>query len=326
MKLSFLKILRPRISWLKWIVFIFLAGTVVLESTGSFQSFQDRLDTETLSFVLGDYRISLYAFIRSLLIVTLVFWTAHLFTDLVSERITRLSMVRATNRELLKKIFQITIYLIAFFVTLDFLGIDLTTLTVLGGALGIGLGFGLQKIASNFISGLILLLEKSIEQDDLVDVGNGAIGFVRKASARFTLVETFDGREIMIPNEDFITNRVTNWTYSSPHGRVEIPIGVAYGSDLELVMEILLEAATEHPDCVETPEPACYLREFGDSSVNFILHFWIGDVTKGRWRPQSEVMMSIWRKFKEQGVEIPFPQRDLHLKSPEIIKLMNHEK
>lgn len=326
MKFSFLKILRPRISWLKWIVFILLAGTIILESTGSFQSFQNRLDTETLSFALGEYRISLYAFIRSLLIVTLVFWTANLITDLISERIARLSKVRATNRELIKKILQIATYLIAFFFTLDFLGIDLTTLTMFSGALGIGLGFGLQKIASNFISGLILLMEKSIEQDDLVDVGNGAIGFVRKASARFTLVETFDGKEIMIPNEDFITNRVTNWTYSNSNGRVEIAIGVAYGSDLERVMGILLEAAREHPDCVENPEPSCYLREFGDSSVNFILHFWIADVSKGRWRPKSEVMMSIWRKFKQHGIEIPFPQRDLHLKSPEIIKLMNHEK
>ena len=316
----------PRFSWLKWILFFLLAGVVILESTGSFQSFQQKLDTETLSFALGEYRISLYAFIRSLLIVTLVFWTANLASDIISARIARLSKVRATNRELLKKIFQIAIYLIGFFVTLDFLGIDLTTLTVFSGALGIGLGFGLQKIASNFISGIILLLEKSIEQDDLVDIGDGAVGFVRKASARFTLVETFDGKEIMIPNEDFITSRVTNWTYSNANGRIEIAIGVAYGSDLDLVMEILLESAKEHPKCVLEPEPACYLREFADSSINFILHFWIADVTQGRWRPHSEVMMAIWRKFKQRGVEIPFPQRDLHLKSPEIIKLMNHEK
>ena len=198
------------------------------------------------------------------------------------------------------------------------IGLDLTTLTVFGGALGIGLGFGLQKIASNFISGLILLLERSVEQDDLIELPDGTSGFVRRSSARYTLIETFDGKEILIPNEDFITNRVTNWTLSSTKARIQINLGVAYGSDIEQAQELILQAAREHPRCIEDPEPQCFLLNFGDSSVDFTLLFWVENVVDGRWAPQSEVMFAIWRKFREHGIEIPFPQRDLHIKSGEM--------
>jgi len=203
--------------------------------------------------------------------------------------------------------------------------IDLTTLKIFSGALGIGLGFGLQKIASNFISGIILLMEKSVEQDDLVEMGDGTTGFIRRSSARFTVIETFDGKEVMVPNEDFITNRVVNWTYSDTKGRIEIPIGVAYGSDIQKAHDLILEAATENPLCISDPAPFCYLRNFGDSSVDFILHLWIADVTGGRWKTQSQVMFEIWRKFKANEIEIPFPQRDLHLKSSDVSITSNHE-
>ena len=229
--------------------------------------------------------------------------------------------MRSASRSLVLKLVQIFIYFIAFILSLDIIGIDLTTLTVFGGALGIGLGFGLQKISSNFISGLILLMEKSVEEGDLIELTDGTFGFIRKVSARFTLVETFDGKEILVPNEDFITSRVVNWTYSNPHGRVEIPVGVSYGSDIEKAKQLILEAAKEHPRCVSEPEPQCFLRNFGDSSVDFILHFWVADVVQGRWGPQSEVMFSIWNKFAENGIEIPFPQRDLHLKTPDVLSI-----
>ena len=140
------------------------------------------------------------------------------------------------------------------------------------------------------------------------------------------LIETFDSKEILVPNEDLITSRVTNWTYTNSRGRVEISVGVSYGSDIEKAHELILEAAREHPRCIEEPEPKCYLRNFGDSSVDFILHFWVDDVTKGRWEPHSEVMFDIWRKFKENKIEIPFPQRDLHLKTSETIKVRSNGK
>jgi small-conductance mechanosensitive channel len=134
------------------------------------------------------------------------------------------------------------------------------------------------------------------------------------------LFETFDGKEIMIPNEDFVTTRVINWTYSNTKGRVAINIGVSYKSDIKKARELILEAAREHERCSQDPEPTCFLREFADSSVNFLLFFWVDDIIKGRYQPQSEVMFAIWDKFAENNIEIPFPQRDVHIKNPEALK------
>ena len=273
------------------------------------------LDGERLSYHIGDYRVTPYSVMKGLLALIILFWAAGVIADVGEKYISTLHKIRASNRALVTKAFQIFVYFIAFLVALDIFNIDLTALTVFSGAIGIGIGFGLQKVTSNFISGIILLFEKSVEKDDLVELSDGTYGFIRRTGARYTLVETFEGKEIMIPNEDFITNRVTNWTFSNKKGRVEIPVGVSYGSDLELAHKLMLEAVEEHPRCISDPEPVCYLCAFADSSVNFLLHFWVADVTEGRMLPQSEVMFSIWRKFKQHGIEIPFPQRDIHIRS-----------
>ncbi|MCB1530560.1 MAG: mechanosensitive ion channel [Rhodospirillales bacterium] len=321
MKNVWLNILKPKGSLAKWLLFLMIAVILVLGAFGHFDVIKQYTDTEALSFKMGSYKISAYEALKAGLIIILIFWTAAIVSDIAENRIGKFRRLRAANRALLLKIIQIIIYFISFLFALDILGIDLTALAVFSGALGIGLGFGLQKIASNFISGIILLLEKSVEQDDLVEMADGTFGFVRRANARFLLLETFDGKEIMIPNEDFITSRVINWTYSNSKGRVEIMLSVSYGSDIEKARELILEAAKAHPRCIAEPEPKCYLRNFGDSSVDFILHFWVADVTTGRWEPQSEVMFDIWNKFKENGIEIPFPQRDLHIKNPDMLKV-----
>jgi small-conductance mechanosensitive channel len=149
----------------------------------------------------------------------------------------------------------------------------------------------------------------------VIELADGTWGVVRRIGGRYTLVESFDAKELMVPNEDFITSRVTNWTYSNPRARISVPVGVAYGSDLDVARQCILDAAREHPLSSASPEPTVFLREFGDSSVNFLLYFWIDDVRSGRYLAQSEVMFGIWRKFKEKGIEIPFPQRDLHIRS-----------
>jgi small-conductance mechanosensitive channel len=187
---------------------------------------------------------------------------------------------------------------------------------VFGGALGIGLGFGLQKIASNFVSGIILLAENAIEEGDLIEVSDGTMGFVRKSSARYLLLETFDGREILVPNEDMITGRVVNWTLNNTRGRIQIDVGVAYGSDLHKAREVILEAAKNHPLTIEDPAPVCVMTRFGDSSIDFMLLFWVGDVAAGRIVPQSEVMFAINDGLREAGITIPFPQRDVHMIPP----------
>ncbi len=188
----------------------------------------------------------------------------------------------------------------------------MTTFAVIGGAVGVGIGFGLQKIASNFISGVILLFEKSVEIGDIVEIENANIfGTVKHFGGRYTLVEGVDGREIMIPNEDFIIGKVTNWTYSNSRARVEISLGVAYGSDLEKVKEIMTECAKEHPRCLTYPEIDCFVTQFGEYDIKITLYFWISDIVEGRMKPKSDIIVSIWKKFKENGIEIPLPQREI---------------
>jgi small-conductance mechanosensitive channel len=314
------RLLRPK----EWIVKLLLAIVVVAFLAAAFLGYLNPiitfLDSDTLAFQVGETRISAYLVVKALLAITLLFWVAGLFSDLSEKKIKTLRNIKASNRSLITKALQIFIYFIAALIALDVLGIDLTALTVLGGAIGIGIGFGLQKITSNFISGLILIFEKSIEEDDLVELEDGTAGFVRHTGARYTLIETFEGRELMIPNEDFITKRVTNWTFSNTKGRIDIDVGVSYGSDLEKASELILEAANEHPRCSKDTAAECFLVEFGDSSVNFTLFFWVDDIIEGRKRPRSDVLFSIWRKFKENNIEIPFPQRDLHIKNPEALK------
>lgn len=190
----------------------------------------------------------------------------------------------------------------------------MTTLAVIGGAVGVGIGFGLQKIASNFISGIILLFEKSVEIGDIVELDGGNIyGEIKHFGGRYTLVESSDGKEIMIPNEDFIISKVTNWTYSNSRARIEINLGVAYGSDLELVQKIMISCAKENSHCLAYPEIECFVTQFGEFDIKFTLYFWISDIVRGRMLPRSEVLMSIWKKFRENGIEIPLPQREVKM-------------
>lgn len=275
----------------------------------------DFLDSEGLTIQLGAIKVSPYLLGKAILAMSLLFWLANLLSDASEKRIRTIQRIKASNRAIISKALQIFFYFIASLIAFDVLGIDLTALTVFGGAIGIGIGFGLQKVTSNFISGLILLLEKSIEEGDLVELDGDTAGFVRHTGARYTLVETFEGREVIVPNEDFITKRVTNWTFNNTRGRVEINIGVSYNSDLDKVSALLLEAANEHPRCSKSATAECYLVEFGDSSVNFTLQFWVDDIIEGRKRPKSDVLYSIWKKFKENDIEIPYPQRDVHIKS-----------
>ncbi len=317
MKKIWHSLIQPGGKTAKILIFLALLAILGLGYFDQFAVLRSYLDTEALTFAMGNYRVSLYDALGGLAIIILVFWVAAIFADVSSAQISKLAGISTGNRTLAVKISTIAIYIIASIIALDFIGVDLTTLTIFSGALGIGLGFGLQKIASNFVSGLILLFEKSIEEGDLLELADGTYGFIRKASARFTLIETFDGKEVLVPNEDLITNRVTNWTYSSPRGRVEIHIGVSYKSDIRKAHELILEAAREHPRCIEEPEPSCFLLNYGDSSVDFTLLFWVEDVTEGRWGPKSDVMFAIWDKFAANNIEIPFPQRDLHIRSSE---------
>ena len=271
---------------------------------------------ESASFDIGKVEITAYTVVKGVVFFSLLFWLGKFLSQSGTEYIRRKDSLTVSTQELLVKLFDIALYIVLFVVSLDLIGIDLTALTVFSGALGVGLGFGLQKIASNFISGIILLSEKSVTLGNLVEMDNGTFGYLRKLGARASVIETFDGKEVMVPNEDFITSRVANLTHTSNNGRIDIPVGVAYDTDLAAAHDCILAAANDYKDASTKDDykPQCFLRSFGDSSVDFLLTFWIDDVHNGRWRAQSDVMFAVWNNLKEAGIEIPFPQRDLHIK------------
>ena len=301
---------------LLWALFAGLAAVLAAGVTGLLDPAREVLESDTLAFTVGDFRITAYDVARAIVVLALVYWIAALAAGLLDRRIRALDRIKAGTRSLISQILRMAIYVVAALITLDVVGLDLTALTVFGGALGIGLGFGLQKVASNFVSGLILMIERSIEEGDLVELPDGTTGFVRRSSGRYMLLETFDGREILVPNEDLITGRVINWTLNNTRGRVDIQIGVAYGTDLHLARELMLTAAKNHPSCLGDPAPLCVVRNFGDSAIEFLLYFWVGDITVGRLVPKSDVMFAVVDAFKEHGVTIPFPQRDVHVSAP----------
>ncbi len=302
-------------AWFKLIIgALATAALYYLNQTGYWELIEQVLSDRRWSTQLGGVVINPYIVLRGLLIIISIFWLTAVLIDLVSLRISRRTSINASTRNLLITLVQVLFYIVAGMVALNMLQINLSALAVLGGAIGIGLGFGLQKIAANFISGIILLLEKSIRVGDLVELDGGLSGFVRQTRARYTLLEGFDGREVMVPNEDFIVSRVTNLTFSDTKGRLSFKIGVSYSSDLDQVKSLLVEVVRNHPLALEEPASAVYLTEFGDSAVVFLVQVWIRDIVTQRWMATNDLNFAIWQKLKENNVEIPFPQRVIHLK------------
>lgn len=297
-----------------WLIAFVILPMTILGIFGLWQPLLTFLDS--LAFGVGSYRISVYKIIEIVFVTTVLFWSVGRLTGFIEQHLKSSRALSVANRSLVTKLLQIALYIVAFMLTLDILGIDFTALAVFSGALGVGLGFGLQKITSNFISGLILLFEKSIKVRDMVEMADGTYGIIKHISARYTLIETYDGKEIMMPNEDFITQQVINWTHSDSKGRLENTIGVAYGTDLKKARELIMEAIKEHPDILDDAQNQCNLVEFGDSSINFLIRFWLKDISVFRRRVMGEFLMSVWEKFQENDIEIPFPQRDLNFKGP----------
>jgi small-conductance mechanosensitive channel len=199
------------------------------------------------------------------------------------------------------------------YVALTLSGINLSSLAILAGAVGVGLGFGLQNIVSNFISGLIILAERPIAIGDRVEIGNIA-GQVAKISLRSTTVITNDNISIIVPNSDFVTSTVTNWSHGDPRVRMRLPVGVAYGTDIDKLRQAMLEVAAAHPKVLREPAPELFFLGFGDSSLNFELAVWTSEMTAKPRRFRSELYYAMEKKLRQCGIEIPFPQRDLHLR------------
>ncbi len=264
---------------------------------------------------LGNIAFSALTLVQGLIAGSLLFWLGRWSNDQSASYIKR-QKLRPAARELAVKAAEIAIFGLAFLLLLSILGIDLTALAVIGGALGVGLGFGLQKIASNFISGIILLLEGQTSVGDFVELDGGEAGTIVKMTARAAVLETFDGRWILVPNEDFITTRVVNYSDSGSANRYEAPFSVSYGTDINQVPAIIEAAVATHPEVLDKPYPPdCELRRFGDSSIDFAVEFWVNGIDDGPNKYVSDVLFLIWNALRDNGIEIPYPQRVVHIEN-----------
>jgi len=315
MKTIWMALLKPRTWVAKLCLLLLIVILLIFNFLDYLEPIKTFLNSDMLSFQVGHIRFSVYLLIKTIMIIMTFLWLASVIYEFIETYIKKVKVIKNSNQIIIAKVLQIFIYFLAFVLAFNVMGIDLTTLAIFSGAVGIGIGVGLQKITANFLSGFILLFERSVKSDDLVELSDGTYGFIRSIKARYTLIETFEGKEIMIPNEDFVTHHVANWTHSNNKARVAIKIGVSYESDIEKVERLILEAAKEHPRCIDNPKPSCFLREFADSSVNFLLLFWVADVKDGRYGPTSDVLFAIWKKFKANHIAIPYPQRDLYIKN-----------
>jgi potassium-dependent mechanosensitive channel len=269
-----------------------------------------------LTVTMGNISFSVLAILRGAIAGGVLFWLGRWSNDQSAAYIGKQEELRPATRTLAIKTAEIAIFGAAFLLLMNIMGISLTSLAVLGGAIGVGLGFGLQKIASNFISGVILLLEGQATVGDFVELDGGEAGTIVKMTARAAILETFDGRWIVVPNEDFITTRVTNYSDSGSANRYEAAFSVSYKTDINAVPGII-EAAVERLDFVlKAPEgPDCELRGFGESGVDFACEFWVNGIDDGRNKYTSKVLFAIWNALKEADIEIPYPHRVIEMKS-----------
>lgn len=297
-----------------WARFIAVVVWVIaaLNIVGLLQPTLDLLDGIALK--VGQIRITALGIIEGLFYLVLLLWLANMASNLLERRIKKLPNITPSMQVLFSKLLKILLVIIAIFVAVNSVGIDLTALAVFGGALGVGIGFGLQKIVSNFISGIILLMDRSIKPGDTIGVA-GTYGSIQSLGARYVSVITRDGIEHLIPNEELIVTHVENWSFSTKRVRLRCPVGVSYGADVHKAIALCVEATEGQERIIDTPKPVCLLKGFGDSSVDLEIRFWIRDPQNGIANIKSKVLLRVWDLFDENGIEIPFPQRDLHLRS-----------
>jgi small-conductance mechanosensitive channel len=269
---------------------------------------------DNMAMQVGGKRLSVLATLKLLLAVALLWVLALWLARVIEHRISRAVYVNASMQVALVKLSKFVLLVLAFLLALDAVGIDLTALTVFGGALGVGLGFGLQRIASNFISGFIVLFDRSIRPGDVITIDD-KLGWVEELRARYVVVRDRDGVERLIPNENLITNEVINWSYSDRNVRLKIPVSISYDNDPERALALMREAARANPRVLADPEPTTRLMAFGDSGIELELRVWIQDPEAGMGSVRSDINLEIWRVFKAAGIVIPYPQRDLHIRS-----------
>ncbi|TIM13011.1 MAG: mechanosensitive ion channel, partial [Mesorhizobium sp.] len=292
------------LAWLTWIY----AALVILGIDDDAATFM-----EGLAIPLGAVRLSALMVLKAALLLIATVWLAVVVGKYIDERVRISEELTPSIRVLVGKVAKVGLVLVAGAIALSSVGLDLTALTIFSGAVGVGLAFGLQKVVSNFVSGMIILLDKSIKPGDTISL-EGTFGWVRELRARFVSVVTRDGREYLIPNEDFITQRVINWSFSDNLVRLDVNFGVSYDADPHKVSELAIKAAMSVGRVEADRRPVCWLTDFGESSLNFVLRFWIHDPQQGLTNVRGRVLLALWDTFRENGIDIPYPHREIIMK------------
>ncbi len=270
---------------------------------------------DSVGILIGGVRVTPLLVIKTTVLLMLTLWAAHAASDFLDRRVRRTADLTPSIQVLIGKLIRLVLIAFAILIALSTVGIDFSALALFSGAVGVGLGFGLQKIVSNLVSGIILLADKSIKPGDVISVGDN-FGWVDSMGARYTAIVTRDGREFLIPNEDFVTQRVINWSYSNQEVRLDVEFGVSYASDPHKVCALAVEAAKSVARVLVSPAPVCHLKAFGDFSLNFTLRFWIRDPVDGITNVRGQVLLALWDAFKNDGIEIPYPVREIRVNSP----------
>jgi len=273
-----------------------------------------------LAVTVGELRISLYVMLKAALLLLILVWASLALVALAEKRLTQSTVLPSTTQVLISKVLKFVLITIAVLFAINAVGIDLTGVALLTGALGVGLGFGLQRPFSNLISGVIMLLDGSIRPGDVIEL-EGTFGWVSRMGARAVALVTRDNKEILVPNEDFIVNRAINWSHSAPEVRHEVRFTVTYAADPHKVREVAARAALEPDRVLKDPPPICHLTEFADDGLSFCLRFWINDPTRGVTNVTGQVLLAVWDAFDAEGIRFPYPHRQLVVDQPVPVRL-----
>jgi small-conductance mechanosensitive channel len=301
------------------IVAIFAWTLAMLNIAGILDEVVSLLDG--FGFTVGEVHLSLLSVLKAVVLLFILLKVVNWVSRRLERKLEGATGLTPSSRLMLSKIVHISLIVIVALIALNSVGINLTALAVFSGAIGVGIGFGLQKVVGNFISGLILLSDKSIKPGDVVELGD-VYGWVKQMGGRCVSIVTRDEKEYLIPNEDLITQQVVNWSYSNRKIRLKAPVGISYNADPHRAIELIVGAAKGHPRILTDPAPRCLLRGFGDNSVDLELRFWIEDPQNGVANITSEVLLRVWDALKAHDIEIPFPQRDVHLDLESPLKIM----
>ena len=297
--------------WVAWLLAAATLFALLARAAGGLGRITGTLDR--VGFEIAGNNYSLLTAIRIVVALVALYAVVKLLNRLVGQALRRTGKLDATQQLLGQKLAAVAILVAAFFIGIDLVGIDLTALAVFSGAFGLAIGFGLQKTFGNLIAGIILLMDRSIKPGDVIAVGD-SFGHVTKIGVRAVSIITRDGKEHLIPNENLMTQEVENWSYSSRDVRIHIPVGVAYDCDLPLAQKLMIEAATASARVLDQPGPTIWLIAFGESGIDHEILVWISDPEAGIGSVQSEVLNRLWVLFAENGIKLPNPQRDIHIR------------